>query len=122
MSMAGPRFCSRSLQSTERLFRTLVAARLNGGDRALAEVADRVTAKLAETLGAVQRVLLEHSAARRFREIDAPVTVAVSVGSVLSLVLFDDWLFPPQKRRPGKARQIDEATLMLLYGVSGADR
>ena len=104
------------------LFRTLVAARVKGGDKALAEVADRVTAKLAETLRAVQRVLLEHSAARHFRDVDAPVTVAVSVGSVLSLMLLDDWLFPPHQRRPGKARQIDEAARMLLYGVTGADQ
>jgi len=34
--------------------------------------------------------------------------------------LLDDWLFAPGKRRPGKARQIKEATQMLLYGVAGA--
>jgi len=67
----------------------------------------------------VRRVLLEHGAARHFRDVDAPVTVAVSVGSVLSLVLLDDWLFSPSQRRPGKARQIKEATQMLLYGVTG---
>ena len=39
--------------------------------------------------------------------------------SVMSLVLLDGWLFPPNQRRPGKARQIDEATRMLLYGVTG---
>jgi hypothetical protein len=33
------------------------------------------------------------------------------------LVLLDDWLFPRHQRRPGKARQIDEAARMLLYGV-----
>ena len=104
------------------LFRTLIAARVQGGDPVLAEVAGRVSAKLAETLGTVQKVLLEHGAARAFRELDAPVTVAVSVGSVLSLVLLDDWLFPPHQRRPGKARQIEEATRMLLYGVTGRDR
>jgi AcrR family transcriptional regulator len=101
------------------LFHTLVAARVKGGDPVLAEVASRVSAKLAESLRVVQRVLLEHGVARHLREPDAPVTVAVSVGSVLSLVLFDDWFFPAQARRPGKARQIDEATRMLLYGVAG---
>jgi AcrR family transcriptional regulator len=101
------------------LLRTLVAARINGGDPGLAEVATRVSGKLASNLGVVRRVLLEHSAARHFRDVDAPVTVAVSVGSVLSLVLLDDWLFSPSQRRPGKARLINEATQMLLYGVTG---
>ena len=103
----------------QELLRTLIAARVNGVDPGLAEVATRVSGKLANNLGVVSRVLLEHGAARHFRDVDAPVTVAVSVGSVLSLVLLDDWLFPPSQRPPGKARQIKEATQMLLYGVTG---
>ena len=102
------------------LLRTLVAARINGADPGLAAVAKRVSGKLANNLDVVRRVLLEHSAARHFRDVDAPVTVAVSVGSVLSLVLLDDWLFSSSQRRPGKARQINEATQMLLYGVTGS--
>lgn len=101
------------------LLRTLVAARIKGADPGLAEVATRVSGKLASNLSTVRRVLLEHSVARHFRDVDAPVTVAVSVGSVLSLVLLDDWLFPANQRRPGRARQINEATQMLLYGVTG---
>jgi len=104
------------------LFRTLIGARVQGGDPALAGVAERVSAKLADTLRVVLDVLVEHGGARRFRDVDAPVTVAVSVGSVLSLVLFDDWLFPAHQRRPGKARQIEEATQMLLHGVVGRER
>jgi AcrR family transcriptional regulator len=101
------------------LFQTLLAAPIQGGDPALAEVAARVSDKLADSLRGVQDVLLEHGAARHFRDVDTPVTVAFSVGSVMSLVLLDGWLFPPNQRRPGKARQIDEATRMLLYGVTG---
>jgi AcrR family transcriptional regulator len=103
----------------KELFRTLVAARVKGGESALAEVAARVSSKLADHLRTVQLVLREHSAARHFRELDAPVTVALSVGSVLSLVLLDDWLFPSDQRRPGRSRQIEEAVQMLLYGVTG---
>ncbi len=101
------------------LLQTLVAARIEGADPALAEVAERVSGRLADSLRSVQEVLVEHGVARGFRELDVPVTVPFSVGSVLSLVLFDDWLFPPSQRRPGRARQIDEATRMLLYGVTG---
>ncbi|ORW99944.1 hypothetical protein AWC29_26660 [Mycobacterium triplex] len=103
----------------KELFRTLVAARVIGGEPVLAEVAARVSSKLADNLRSVQLVLTEHGAARHFRELDAPVAVALSVGSVLSLVLLDDWLFPSDQRRPGKSRQIEEAVQMLLYGVTG---
>lgn len=101
------------------LFRTLVAARVKGGEPVLAEVAARVSSKLADNLRTVRLVLTEHGAARHFRELDAPVTVALSVGSVLSLVLLGDWLFPSDQRRPGRSRQIEEAVQMLLYGVTG---
>ena len=103
----------------KELFHTLMAARVKGGEPALAEVAARVSSKLADILRTVELVLRGHGAARHFRELDAPVTVAVSVGSVLSLVLLDDWLFPSDRRRPGKNRQIEEAVQMLLYGVTG---
>lgn len=103
----------------KELFRTLMAARVKGGEPVLAEVAARVSAKLADNLRTVRLVLTEHGAARHFRELDAPVTVALSVGSVLSLVLLDDWLFPSDQRRPGRSRQIEEAVQMLLYGVTG---
>jgi AcrR family transcriptional regulator len=99
------------------VLQTLIAARLKGGDPALAEVADRVSGKLSDSLRVMQDVLLRHGEARQLRDVDAPVSVAVSAGSVLSLVLLDDWLFPRHQRRPGKARQIDETARMLLYGV-----
>jgi AcrR family transcriptional regulator len=102
----------------QALLRTLIAARV-GSDPGLAEVATRVGGKLANSLGIVRRVLMEHGAARHFRTVDAPVTVAVSVGSVLSLVLIDDWLYSPDQRRPGRSRQIKEASQMLLFGVMG---
>jgi AcrR family transcriptional regulator len=102
------------------LLRTLVAARISGTDPGLAEVATRVSERLADNLSTPRRVLLEHSEARNFRGLDAPVSVAVSVGSVLALVLLDDWVFPPDQRRPGRVRQINELTQMLLYGVAGS--
>ena len=69
------------------------------------------------TYGCRREVRLHQSEARELRGLNTPVSVAVAVGSVLSLVLLDDWLFPPNRRRPGMARQIEEAAQMLLYGV-----
>jgi hypothetical protein len=36
---------------------------------------------------------------------------------ILSIVLFDDCVFP-RGRRPSKAKVIDEITAMVLYGVT----
>jgi AcrR family transcriptional regulator len=99
------------------LLRTLMAAPLNGGDPPLAEVATRVTRRLADHLRVMQSVLLHHAEARQLRGLDVPVSVAVSAGSVLALVLLDDWVFPSTQRRPGRDRQIEELTQMLLHGV-----
>jgi AcrR family transcriptional regulator len=101
------------------LLMTLTAAQLRGGDPALAQVAGVVSESFADGLGVMRRVLLSQGTAREYELLDPPVTVAVAVGSVLSVVLLDDWLFASYEKRPSKARQIDELTRMLLYGVSG---
>jgi AcrR family transcriptional regulator len=100
------------------LLQTLVAARFKDGEPALAEVAKRVSSDLAQGLTVVRRVMVDVGAVTDLRDADTPLTVAIAAGSMLSLVLLDDWLFPPDDRRPGKARQIEELTQMLLYGVS----
>jgi len=63
------------------------------------------------------RVLLEQGAAREYKGLDVPVTVAVAAGSILSLLVLDDWLFPAQGERPSQARQIEELVQMLQHGV-----
>jgi len=101
------------------LLMTLTAAQLRGGDPALARVAGVVSERFADGLGVMRRVLLSQGAARDYESLDPPVTVAVAVGAVLSVVLLDDWLFASYEKRPSRARQIEELTRMLLYGVSG---
>jgi len=101
------------------LLLTLTAAQVRGGDPGLAEVAADMSDRFADGLGVMRRVLLSQGAARDYSELDPPVTVAVAVGSVLSVILLADWLFPSHEKRPGRARQIEELTQMLLHGVSG---
>lgn len=101
------------------LLLTLMAAQVRGGDPALAEVATKVSHGFADGLGVIRRVLLAQVDARNYDDLDPPVTVAVSTGAVLSTLLMSDWLFPSYERRPGRARQIEELTQMVLYGVSG---
>jgi len=100
------------------LLRTLLAAQLQGGDSALASVAAKFGEHFADGLFVMRRVLLDQGAARSYEHLDPPVTVAVASGAVMSLVLMDEWLFPPHERKPSRARQIDELTQMLMFGIS----
>lgn len=100
------------------LLRTLFAARVQGGDEALAEVAGRVVDQFAVNLSTMRSLLLDHGGARHWAGIDPPVTVAVAVGSVLSLVVLDDWVFVQGERRPGRDRQVEELAQLLLHGVA----
>lgn len=103
-----------------QLLLTLLTASAAGDDDGLAEVAEGVSAKFAESIFVMRRVLLSQSEARSFERLDPPVTVAVAVGSIMSLVLMPDWLFPAFERAPSQARQIEELVQMLVHGV--ADR
>jgi AcrR family transcriptional regulator len=100
------------------LLMTLMTARVKGGDEALANVAAGISVRFTESLRIMRDMVLEHGGARDWVGIDPPATVAVAVGSVLSMVLLGDWIFPAGERRPGRARQIEELTQMLLHGIS----
>jgi AcrR family transcriptional regulator len=110
-------FYGLALEHREVL-RTLMAARAKGDDDALAEVADRVVTQLASVLTHIRGVLEQHSAARGWDSLDPPNTVAVALGAILSVVVFDDWVFAAGERRPGRARQVEELTQMLLHGIA----
>lgn len=101
---------------------TLMAARAKDGDQALAEVADRVVEQLASLLTLIRTLLDEHAAARGWDALDSPVTVAVALGAILSVVVFDAWVFPAGQPRPGRDREIEELTQMLLRGVAHRPR
>lgn len=100
------------------LLLTLMTAGVKGADETLATVAASVSARFSEQLRIMRDMILEHGGARHWSGIDPPATVAVAVGSVLAMVMLDDWIFPTGERRPGRARQIEELTQMLLHGVS----
>jgi hypothetical protein len=77
-----------------------------------------VSDKFAEGLRIMRRALLDHGEPRHYDRLDPPLTVAVSAGAVMSVLLLDDWLFPGRERRPSRKRQIDELTQMLLHGIA----
>lgn len=100
------------------LMRTLVAARVQGADRELERISAEFSEHFADGLRVMRRILLQHGEPRDYQHLDPPLTVAVACGSVMSLLLLDDWLFPGHERRPGKSRQINELTQMLLHGIA----
>lgn len=106
------------VQEHRELLRTLMAARVQGGEKVLDRIAADVSQQYADALRVMRRVVLEQGAARDYKRIDPPVTVAVAAGAVMSVLLLDDWLFPNHERRPSKARQIEELTQMLLHGIA----
>ncbi len=106
------------VQEHRELLRTLMAARVQGGEKVLDKIAAEVSQQYADALRVMRRVVLEQGAARDYKRIDPPVTVAVAAGAVMSVLLLDDWLFPDHERRPSKSRQIEELTQMLLHGIA----
>ena len=109
------------VEEHRELLRTLMAARVQGGEKVLDKIAAEVSQQYADALRVMRRVVLEQGAARDYRSIDPPVTVAVAAGAVMSVLLLDDWLFPGHERRPSKTRQIEELTRMLLHGIAHRD-
>jgi AcrR family transcriptional regulator len=106
------------VEEHRELIRTLIAARVQGGDEELAAISAAVSDKLADGLRVMRRALLDHGEPRNYTHLDPPLTVAVSAGAVMSMLLLDDWLFPGFERRPTKKRQIDELTQMLMHGIA----
>lgn len=96
--------------------RTLVTASRHDDD--LGQIARRVSAQFTEGLVAMKDIVVAEGQIHRFPGLNSPdATIAASTGMILSMVLFDDWVFP-NGRRPGKAKVIDEITAMVLYGVT----
>jgi AcrR family transcriptional regulator len=97
---------------------TLIAARAQGGDKELGRIAAEVSDRFADELRVMRRTVLQHGEPRDYKNLDPPLTVAVASGAVMSVLLFEDWLFPRHEGRPSRAKRIDELTAMLLHGIA----
>jgi AcrR family transcriptional regulator len=106
------------VEEHRELMRTLIAARVQGADEELDRISAAVSDKLADGLRVMRRALLDQGEPRNYTQLDPPLTVAVTAGAVMSMVLLDDWLFPSHERRPSKKRQIEELTQLFLHGIA----
>nr|WP_293767178.1 TetR/AcrR family transcriptional regulator [Sporichthya sp.] len=69
-------------------------------------------------LAQIESVAHAEVTARNFGPIDMPVLIRLIVGTVLSVTMFDDWLFADQGRHPSRQRIINELTSLMVHGIA----
>lgn len=106
------------VEEHRELLVTLFAARVKGGDELLAEVSDAVVEHFTSSLTVMRDLLLDHGGVRDWRGVDSPVTVAVAIGAVMSILMLDDWIYVRGEPRPSREREMEEITQLLLHGVA----
>jgi AcrR family transcriptional regulator len=82
-----------------------------------------LTAKpeLSDALDRLQTVVEVELAQRGLSGVDVPITIRVTFAMVVALAVFQDWLFPPEKR-PSKERIVDEMVQFMVHGLARGGR
>lgn len=67
------------------------------------------------------------TAANQYPNVDSALATRATISMVMGMAVLDEWLYKPGKRRPARARVVNEMTQMLLHGmqhrpVNGEDR
>lgn len=98
------------LSQNRELVMALVAARAYEVD---------LTAKpeLSDALDRLQTVVEVELAQRGLKDVDVPITIRVTFAMVVALAVFQDWLFPPDKR-PSRERVVDEMVQFMVHGLA----
>jgi AcrR family transcriptional regulator len=81
---------------------------------------DDRTSPLSELLKQIDKIAVAESEIRGFAY-DPPVAVRLVFGMILSVTLLEDWLFPPRKK-PSRARAVNEVVGMMLGGLTQRPR
>lgn len=103
-----------ALEPHRESFRLLMLSTHEEG--VLGDLARAVSRQFTEGLVAMSEAVLAEAEAMGYRGIKSPdSTTAASVGMVLSVVLFGEWVFPPGER-PSREEQIDELVAMMMHG------
>jgi AcrR family transcriptional regulator len=106
------------LLENRRILQDCTAESIRGGDTAIASLAHAVQQDFARALVLMREVLQTEDAALHFPGIDPSLSLAAGIGMTMSLVLLDDWLFDPDRRRPGRKRILHEITTMIVHGLT----
>jgi AcrR family transcriptional regulator len=81
------------------------------------EVDLTATPELSDALDRLQAMVEVELAQRGLTDVDVPVTIRVTFAMVVALAVFQDWLFPPE-RRPSRQRIIDEMVQFMVHGLA----
>jgi len=78
-----------------------------------------LTAKpeLSDALDRLQTLVEVELAQRGLTDVDVPITIRVTFAMVVALAVFQDWLFPRDKR-PSKERIVDEMVQFMVHGLA----
>lgn len=97
-------------------FRLLMASSTQDG--VLGELARAMSREFTEGLGRFGRIVMDECRAQGLHGVTSPdCTLAASIGMVLCMALFADWLFPAGER-PSRDAQVDAIVAMILHGVA----
>lgn len=80
--------------------------------------ADDAPSPFGPLLAQIESVAIAEVTARNFGPIDMPVLIRLIVGTVMSVTMFDDWLFSDQGRHPSRQRIINELTTLMVHGIA----
>jgi AcrR family transcriptional regulator len=98
------------LSQNRELVMALLAARAY-------EVDLTATPELSDALDRLQALVELELAQRGLTNVDVPVTIRVTFAMVVALAVFQDWLFPPEKR-PSRERIVDEMVRFMVHGLA----
>ncbi len=76
---------------------------------------------LSGALDRLEQVVQAEVERRGFTGVDIPVTIRLVFGMVISMAVLDEWLFPSQKRRPGRDRIVNEMVAYMVHGLAHRD-
>jgi AcrR family transcriptional regulator len=107
-----------SLIREDRLvFQELMAARSDPTND-LYPAAVAVSGQLRNGLRAVHDAGIKIQAKRGLFDIDPPATMGAIASMIIGSVMFEDWVFPANKRVPGRTRMVREMTGLIVDGIS----
>jgi AcrR family transcriptional regulator len=105
------------IRAERRVFQELMAARSDPKND-LYPAAVAVSAQLRIGLRAVHDAGLEIQAQRGLFDIDPPATMGAVASMIIGSAIFEDWVFPADKRIPGRTRMVREMTGLIVDGIS----
>ena len=106
----------RLLCENRQLVLALVAA---GAFESMPELVD--ASPLSKLLDELELVAAREADARGYAPFDVSAATRIVAGMVMAMSLLDDWLFPPEQRRPDRQRIVDEMVAFMVHGLAHRD-